>query len=152
MSHRSTALAKLREKDRNRQRLRRDRLKREGIPLPHQIDNAVAEALSFTLALALAGKEGVRAQPGVQQISFNQVVQTALDILTKRMRFHPNHAAVALKARLSKRPEHSVHSWTPHFPSCEPAFLRDMSTAFSHDTPVTPSGHVRTGIEEATQI
>lgn len=152
MSHRSTALAALREKDRNRQRRRRDRLKREGIPLPHQIDNAVVEAVSFTLALALADKHGVRAQLGVQTISFNKVFTTALDILTMRMHFHPTHAAAALKARLEKRPEHSWHTWTPHFPSCEPDFLRDMSMPKLVDTPVTSSRHVTPPKEEVTQI
>lgn len=152
MSHRSTALALHREKDRTRQRRRRDRLKREGIPFPHQIDNAVTEALSFSLALALAGKQGVPAQLGVQTISFNKVFQVALDILIQRMRFHPAHAATALKARLGKRPEHSIATWVPHFPSVEPAFWRDMSTAEFDGTPVTPSGHVRGGGEEVTQI
>lgn len=141
MTHRSSALAAHREKDRTRQRRRRERLKEEGVPMPHVVDNAVTESVSYALALALAGKDGVRAQPGIQSISFQLVFRTSLDILTKRMRYPPGPAATALKARLAKRPEHSNHYWVPHFPSCEPGAM-DMSTPDDANTPVTPSGQV----------
>ncbi|MHA6692481.1 hypothetical protein [Devosia sp. A449] len=127
MSHRSTTLAQHREKDRQRQRARRERLRALGAPLPHQVDNALSEAVAFTLAVATSDKEGVRAQPKAQQLSAAMIISTALDILTKRWKFNADQAAKALVARTSKRPEFLNPYWTPHHPSCELSAM-DMST------------------------
>lgn len=152
MTHQSTATAKHRENDRNRQQRRRKRMKALGIPMPHQCDNAIAEAVAFSLAMALVGKNGVRAQTHAQTISFNLVFTTAHEILFKRWRFDKAQSATALKARLALRPEHKNPSWTPHLPSCEPACWADMSTSDSASTPVTPSGHVTPDRHQVTQI
>lgn len=142
MTHRSTTLAKIREQDRSRQQKRRRRMKELGIPAPHQIDSAVAEAVTFTLALAMFGSDGVRAQRNVQSISFSLVFSTAHDILYKRWRFDKAQSAIALKARLALRSEHNNPYWTPHLPSCEPACWADMSRPDDANTPVTSSRHV----------
>jgi hypothetical protein len=142
MAHRSTRISKRLEADRTRQRRRRERMRELGIPAAHQVDAAVTEAMSYTLALALADKEGVRAQPGAQTIRMHDVVKTAMDILVKRQGFHPDHAGAALKSRLAKRPEHSWPHYVPCFPSVSAAVRRDMSASQFHDTPVTPSGQV----------
>lgn len=150
MTHTSTAKAKRREADRLRKRRERAERKAAGAPAPHQVDLAVTEAVSFVLAMWLpAGAEQV---PGDATVSVREVVQVALRILVKRWKLDKAQAGKALQARIGKRPEHSSPYWYPHFPSAEPKFWADMSTADLGGTCVTPSGHVRSDRPEVTEI
>lgn len=146
MSHRSTVLAELRRSDRDRQRRKRERMKQLGIPAPHQVDNAISEAVSYALQLAIAGKRGVRAQHAVQVIDFGTVFNTARDILVVRWRFNLEHALVALRARLAKRPEHLNANWTPHLPPELMQFefgATDMSRGSNGGADDKSGGHVQ---------
>lgn len=127
MTHRSTRIADIRRADRDRQRRKRERMKQLGIPAPHQLDYALSEAVSFALQIAIAGKQGVRAQASTQQISFGLVFSTALDILVRRLRFDRDHALAALRARVAKRPEHLNPYWIPHLPAVERQQATDVS-------------------------
>ena len=151
MTHTSTAKAKRREADRLRKRRERAERKAAGAPAPHQVDLAVAEAVSFTLAMSLpAGAERV---PADATISMRQVVQAALRILVKRWGFDKAQAGKALQTRIGKRREHSSAYWYLHFPSAEPSFSRDMSAAVSARTHVTSSGQVRSNCgSEVTEM
>lgn len=142
MTHRSTTLAQHREKDRKRQRARRQRLRAIGMPMPHQVDNAISEAVSFAIATALIDKSGVRAQAKAQTIGVAMVYNTALDILTKRWKFHPEQAAIALNGRLAKRPEFLNPYWVPHHPACETT-APDMSGRSNGGAETNSGGHVQ---------
>lgn len=150
MAHAATSKAKRREADRLRKRRERAERKELGMPEPHQVDLAVTEAMSYVLALSLPA--GADRLPQDASVSVRQVVQVAMGILVKRWRFNKAHAARALQARIGKRSEHSNVSWFPHFPSAEPKFWADMSKAEGADPPVTPSGRVRNGGDQVTQI
>lgn len=140
MTHAATAKAKKREADRLRKQKERAERKAAGAPEPHQVDLAVAEAFSFQLAMSLP--PGADKIPLDAALSVKAVVQIALKILVNRWRFDKLQAAKALQARIGKRDEHSIPSWYPHFPSCEPKFWSDMSSTQFDNTPVTPTGHV----------
>lgn len=127
MTHRSTRIADLRRADRDRQRRKRERMKELGIPAPHQVDYALSEAVSFALQIAIADKQGVRAQAASQQISFGLVFSTALDILVRRLRFEREHALAALRSRVAKRPEHLNPYWIPHLPAVARPQAPDLS-------------------------
>lgn len=146
-SHAGTTKAVQRAKDRRRKAAERAAKRARGIPEPHHVNNALVEAMAFVMASTRT--QLVSGKVTDPQIDLRKIIGTALQVLVKRYGFDEAQSANVLKGRLGERQEFFNPYWTPHFPSCEPKCWSDTSIPKLANTPVTPTGPVRVGVEKA---